>query len=186
MQSGRQPVVDVALRGTGISTVGQIDRAKVLQRLRLGDAAFRHLTRAAALAVLVILGGIIVSLIWGSLPALRTFGLSFLYEEVWNPVTEKFGAIAPIYGTVVTSLIAMLIAVPVGLFIALFLTELCPMWLRRPIGIAIELLAGIPSIIYGIWGLFGFAPFLQQHVRPRLIDVSGDIPLFSTLFAGPP
>jgi phosphate transport system permease protein len=186
MQSGRQPVVDVALHSTGSTTVSQVDRAKVMQHLRLNDAAFRHLTRAAALLVLIILGGIIVSLIWGSLPALRTFGLSFLYEEVWNPVTEKFGAIAPIYGTVVTSLIAMLIAVPVGLFIALFLTELCPMWLRRPIGIAIELLAGIPSIIYGIWGLFVFAPFLQQHVQPFLISLFGEIPVFSTLFAGPP
>jgi phosphate transport system permease protein len=112
--------------------------------------------------------------------------VSFLYEEAWNPVTEKFGAIAPIYGTIVTSLIAMLIAVPVGLFIALFLTELCPMWLRRPIGIAIELLAGIPSIIYGIWGLFVFAPFLQQYVQPFLIELFGNIPLLSILFAGPP
>ena len=92
----------------------------------------------------------------------RTFGFGFLVTEAWNPVTEKFGALAPIYGTLVTSFIAMLIAVPVGLVIAMFLTELCPMWLRRPIGIAIELLAGIPSIIYGIWGLFVFAPFLQQ------------------------
>jgi len=152
----------------------------------LGDVVFRHITRAAALAVLIILGGIIVSLVWGSLPALRTFGVSFLYQEVWNPVTEQFGAIAPIYGTIVTSLIAMLIAVPVGLFIALFLTELCPMWLRRPIGIAIELLAGIPSIIYGIWGLFVFAPFLQQYVQPFLIELFGNIPLLSILFAGPP
>jgi phosphate transport system permease protein len=179
-------VVDVALQGTGISAVDQVDRARVLQRLRLGDVAFRHITRAAALAVLIILGGIIVSLVWGSLPALRTFGVSFLYQEVWNPVTEQFGAIAPIYGTIVTSLIAMLIAVPVGLFIALFLTELCPMWLRRPIGIAIELLAGIPSIIYGIWGLFVFAPFLQQYVQPFLIELFGNIPLLSILFAGPP
>src|SRR5215472_7287550 len=187
MQStGRRSVADVALQGTGISNAAQLDRAKVLQRLRLGDAAFRHITRAAAATVLAILGGIIVSLIWGSLPALRAFGLSFLYEEVWNPVTEKFGAIAPIYGTIVTSFIAMLIAVPVGLFIALFLTELCPMWLRRPIGIAIELLAGIPSIIYGIWGLFVFAPFLQQHVQPFLITIFGEIPILSTLFAGPP
>ncbi|MGB8428708.1 MAG: phosphate ABC transporter permease subunit PstC [Pseudolabrys sp.] len=152
----------------------------------MGDVVFRHITRAAALAVLIILGGIIVSLVWGSLPALRAFGVSFLYQEVWNPVTEQFGAIAPIYGTIVTSLIAMLIAVPVGLFIALFLTELCPMWLRRPIGIAIELLAGIPSIIYGIWGLFVFAPFLQQYVQPFLIEVFGNIPLLSILFAGPP
>src|SRR5215470_9132747 len=186
LSTGRRPVVDVALHGTGISVTDQVDRAKVLQRLRLGDAAFRILTRSAAIAVLIILGGIIVSLIHGSIPALRTFGFSFLFTESWNPVTEKFGAIAPIYGTIVTSLIAMLIAVPVGLFIALFLTELCPMWLRRPIGIAIELLAGIPSIIYGIWGLFVFAPFLQQHVQPFLITIFGEIPILSTLFAGPP
>jgi phosphate transport system permease protein len=169
-----------------MSVAEQVDRAKVLQRLRLGDAAFRHLTRAAAVTVLVILGGIIVSLIHGSWPALRTFGFSFLTQTSWNPVTEKFGALAPIYGTVVTSFIAMLIAVPVGLFIALFLTELCPMWLRRPIGIAIELLAGIPSIIYGIWGLFVFAPFLQQYVQPFLITVFGSVPVLSTLFEGPP
>ncbi|MFY9686077.1 MAG: phosphate ABC transporter permease subunit PstC, partial [Pseudolabrys sp.] len=127
-------MVDVALQSTGIAVADPVDRAKVLQRLRLSDAAFHHVTRAAAVAVLVILGGIIISLMWGSLPALRTFGISFLYEDAWNPVTEKFGAIAPIYGTIVTSLIAMLIAVPVGLFIAMFLTELCPMWLRRPVG----------------------------------------------------
>ena len=179
-------MVDVALQGNTISVAEQVDRAKVLRRLRFGDAAFRNLTRAAAMAVLVILGGIIISLVYGSLPALRTFGFSFLYVETWNPVTEKFGAIAPIYGTILTSFIAMLIAVPVGLFIALFLTELCPMWLRRPIGIAIELLAGIPSIIYGIWGLFVFAPFLQQYVQPFLITVFGHVPVLSTLFAGPP
>ena len=179
-------MVDVALQGSVVSVAEQVDRARVLQRLRLGDAAFRHLTRAAAVTVLVILGGIIVSLVYGSLPALHTFGVSFLYREVWNPVTEKFGAIAPIYGTIVTSFIAMLIAVPVGLFIALFLTELCPLWLRRPIGIAIELLAGIPSIIYGIWGLFVFAPFLQQYMQPFLIAAFGNIPVLSTLFEGPP
>src|SRR6188474_3263304 len=184
--TGRPPVVDVALQGSGITVADQVDRAKVLQRLRLGDVAYRHLTRAAAITVLIILGGIIISLVWGSLPALRTFGISFLYEDAWNPVTEKFGAIAPIYGTVVTSFIAMLIAVPVGLFIALFLTELCPMWLRRPIGIAIELLAGIPSIIYGIWGLFVFAPFLQQYVQPALINTFGSIPVLATIFEGPP
>src|ERR1041384_2523587 len=187
MQStGRGSVVDVALQGTGSSSAEQVDRAKVLQRLRLSDVAFRHLTRFAAATVLVILGGIIISLIWGSLPALRTFGVSFLYEDAWNPVTEKFGAIAPIYGTIVTSIIAMLIAVPVGLLIAVFLTELCPMWLRRPVGIAIELLAGIPSIIYGIWGLFVFAPFLQDTLQPFLIATFGDIPVLSSLFAGPP
>jgi phosphate transport system permease protein len=184
--AGRRPVVDVALQGGTMSAAERVDRAKVLGRLRVGDAAFRHLTRAAAVTVLAILSGIIISLVHGSWPALHTFGFSFLYEEVWNPVTEKFGAVAPIYGTIVTSFIAMLIAVPVGLFIALFLTELCPMWLRRPIGIAIELLAGIPSIIYGIWGLFVFAPFLQQYVQPFLITVFGNVPVLSTLFEGPP
>ena len=179
-------MVDVALQGGVMSATARLDRARVLQRLQFGDIAFRHLTRAAAIAVLIMLGGIVISLISGAWPALRAFGPAFLYEEVWNPVTEKFGAIAPIYGTIVTSFIAMLIAVPVGLFIALFLTELCPMWLRRPIGIAIELLAGIPSIIYGIWGLFVFAPFLQQYVQPFLIAVFGNIPVLSTLFEGPP
>jgi phosphate transport system permease protein len=179
-------VVDVALQGGAIPVTQPADRSKALQRLKLRDTAFRHLTRAAAIAVLLILSGIIVSLIRGSWPALKTFGFSFLYTEVWNPVTEKFGAIAPIYGTVVTSIIAMVIAVPIGLFISLFLTELCPMWLRRPIGIAIELLAGIPSIIYGIWGLFVFAPFLQQYVQPFLIDTLGEVPGIGNLFAGPP
>ncbi len=181
-----QPVVDVALQGGVISAAGRLDRAKVLQHLRVRDLIFRHLTRACAIAVLVILSGIIISLIYGSLPAMRAFGFNFLVTESWNPVTEKFGAVAPIYGTILTSFIAMLIAVPVGLFIALFLTELCPMWLRRPIGIAIELLAGIPSIIYGIWGLFFFAPFLQETLQPFLITVFGPIPVLSNLFSGPP
>ena len=179
-------MVDVALRGGNIAVDEVTSRAKALDRLRLGDTVFRHLTRAAAIMVLIILGGVIVSLFTGSLPALRTFGFSFLTEQHWNPVTEKFGAIAPIYGTIVTSFIAMAIAVPVGLLIAMFLTELCPQPLRRPIGIAIELLAGIPSIIYGIWGLFVFAPFLQQYVQPGLIALFGNIPILSDIFAGPP
>jgi phosphate transport system permease protein len=182
----RRAVVDVALQGDAVETYAVEARAKALSRLRTADILFRVLTRAAAIAVLVILGGVIISLIDGSLPALQAFGLNFLIEERWNPVTEKFGALAPIYGTLVTSFIAMLIAVPVGLLIAMFLTELCPMWLRRPIGIAIELLAGIPSIIYGIWGLFVFAPFLQETLQPFLIATFGNIPLLSTLFAGPP
>src|SRR5438477_3582810 len=161
-------------------------RAQALNRLRLADSVFRVLTRGAAIGVLVILGGVILSLFLGSLPALQAFGLDFLIEERWNPVTEKFGALAPIYGTIVTSFIAMLIAVPVGLLIAVFLTELCPLWLRRPIGIGIELLAGIPSIIYGVWGLFVFAPFLQQTLQPFLIGTLGEVPLLSSLFAGPP
>jgi phosphate transport system permease protein len=158
----------------------------VLNRLRLGDTVFRVLTRCAAVAVLVILGGVMIALVQGAIPAFKAFGFNFIIEERWNPVTERFGALAPIYGTVVTSFIAMLIAVPVGLLIATFLTELCPMWLRRPIGIAIELLAGIPSIIYGIWGLFVFAPFLQRTLQPALIDTFSYVPGLSSLFAGPP
>jgi len=179
-------LVDAALLGGTLTTAQQNGRHNVLQKLRKSDAIFRAATRAAALFVLVLLGAIIVALVGGSLPALRTFGFAFLFDEHWNPVTEKFGAIAPIYGTVVTSLIAMLIAVPIGLFIAIFLTELCPTWLRRPIGIAIELLAGIPSIIYGIWGLFVFAPFLQQYVQPAIINTLGNLPGIGVLFAGPP
>jgi phosphate transport system permease protein len=187
MQSaGRRSVTDLALQSVGLGAAEAPSRAKVLGRLRIGDLAFRHLTRIAALMVLVILGGAIVALIIGATPALKEFGFNFLIEERWNPVTERFGALAPIYGTLVTSLIAMLIAVPVGLLIAVFLTELCPMSLRRPIGIAIELLAGIPSIIYGIWGLFVFAPFLQETLQPFLIGLFGNVPILSTLFAGPP
>jgi phosphate transport system permease protein len=179
-------VVDVAVQGDAIGIAVSSSRTKALDRLRFRDAAFRNLTRVAAMGVLVILGGVILSLLIGSLPALQAFGLNFLIEEQWNPVTERFGALAPIYGTIVTSFIAMLVAVPVGLLIAVFLTELCPLWLRRPIGTAIELLAGIPSIIYGIWGLFVFAPFLQQTLQPFLITVFGDIPVLSSLFGGPP
>jgi phosphate transport system permease protein len=188
MAPGRRPsVVDVAFEAGHVgAAAAAADRRKVLRRFQFNDASFRWVTRLSAMAVLLILSGIIVSLIYGSIPAVRAFGFHFLIDESWNPVTEQFGAIAPIYGTVVTSLIAMLIAVPIGLMIAVFLTELCPMWLRRPIGIAIELLAGIPSIIYGIWGLFVFAPFLQQTLQPFLIDVFGYIPILSTLFAGPP
>ena len=160
--------------------------AKVLDRLRLGDAAFRQLTRLAAIAVLVLLSAVMISLIKGSIPALKAFGFGFLASERWNPVTENFGALPAIYGTVITSFVAMLFAVPIGLMIAFFLTELCPLWLRRPIGIAIELLAGIPSIIYGIWGLFVFAPFLQETLQPFLINTLGNVPFIGPLFGGPP
>jgi phosphate transport system permease protein len=184
--AGRGPVVDATLQGDVLDTGVQSVRLKALDRLRISDAIFHVLTRSAAIGVLILLGGVIFSLIVGSIPAFKAFGFNFLIEERWNPVTEKFGALAPIYGTVVTSFIAMLIAVPIGLMIAVFLTELCPMWLRRPIGIAIELLAGIPSIIYGIWGLFVFAPFLQETLQPFLITVFGPVPLLSDIFGGPP
>lgn len=161
-------------------------RRTSLGRLIVTDKFFKFLTGAAALFVLLILFGVIITLIEGSIPAFRQFGISFLWTEEWNPVKERFGALAPIYGTIVTSIIAMVVAVPVGLGIAIFLTELCPQFLRRPIGIAIELLAGIPSIIYGIWGLFVFAPFLQRYVQPIIIDTFGNIPGIGWIFAGPP
>jgi len=179
-------MADVEIRSAAAAGLDPNGRTKILDGLRSGDERFRRLTMAAALAVLLILGGVIVSLVVGSLPAIRAFGFDFLMTETWNPVTEKFGAKAAIYGTLVTSAIAMLIAVPIGLGIAIFLTELCPNAMRRPIGIAIELLAGIPSIIYGIWGLFVFAPFLQAHVQPMLIRTFSHIPVMSWLFAGPP
>jgi phosphate transport system permease protein len=182
----RRDVVDIALGQEAAREDVSSVRARVLARLRLIDWLFKHVTRAAAVGVLALLGSIIIALLIGSLPAFRTFGLAFLVEQSWNPVREEFGALAPIYGTLVTSLIAMLFAVPIAILIAFFLTELCPLRLRRPIGIAIELLAGIPSIIYGIWGLLVFAPFLQQHLQPGLIDAFAPIPVLSALFAGPP
>jgi phosphate transport system permease protein len=176
----------MSLQSAGAVAIEVSSRVKVLERLRRIDTAFRWLTRCAALSVLAILSGVIIALVIGAAPALRQFGFGFVASERWNPVTETFGALAPIYGTLMTSLIAMLIAVPLGLLIAMFLTELCPQSLRRPIGICIELLAGIPSIIYGIWGLFVFAPFLQQTLQPFLIDTLGVVPLIGQLFAGPP
>jgi phosphate transport system permease protein len=179
-------VSEVALNETTLQASQSRSRAAVLQRLRNTDTTFRLLTRAAVLGVLILLSGVILSLAIGSVPAFRAFGLGFVATEVWNPVTEQFGALAPIYGTLLTSFIAMVIAVPVGVMIAFFLTELCPLWLRRPIAIAIELLAGIPSIIYGIWGLFVFAPFVQKYIQPPLIDTFDGWPVLGTLFAGPP
>jgi phosphate transport system permease protein len=151
-----------------------------------GDALFRGVTFLFALLVLLLLGGVIIALFEGSLPALRAFGLGFVTSQVWNPVTEKFGALAPIYGTLVTSAIAMLIGIPVALGVAVFITEICPIWLKRPLATMIELLAAIPSIIYGIWGLFVFAPFVQAYIQPAIIATLGQIPGVGALFAGPP
>ena len=150
------------------------------------ERIFRAATLAAAILVLLILGGVAVALIRGAWPAVRHFGFAFITREVWNPVTDEYGALAPIYGTVVTSVIAMVLAVPTGFGIALFLTELCPPMLKRPIGVAVELLAAVPSIIYGIWGLFVLAPVLQRYVQPWLIHHAHGIALLGKLFMGPP
>ena len=150
------------------------------------ERIFRSATFTAAILVLLILGGVAASLLRGAWPALSHFGFAFVTREIWNPVTDQFGALAPIYGTVITSLIAMLLAVPAGFGIALFLTELCPPLLKRPIGVAVELLAAVPSIIFGIWGLFVLAPVLQRHVQPWLIGSLGNAPAIGRLFKGPP
>jgi phosphate transport system permease protein len=156
------------------------------QRGLLADKAFHGLTLLFAALVLLVLGGVIAALVFGALPALRRFGFDFLTTETWNPVTETFGALAAIYGTLVTSAIAMLIGIPTAFGIALFITELCPLWLKRPLATMIELLAAIPSIIYGIWGLFVLAPFVQDKIEPPLIASLGSIPGLGVLFAGPP
>ena len=179
-------MADVAIHRVENSTSVTQTRIKALNAFKLGDLIFKTLTQLAAVTVLVILAGVILSLIEGSIPAFKAFGFSFFVTTSWNPVTNKFGALPAIYGTVMTSLLAMIVAVPVGLGIAIFLTELCPYWLRRPIGIAIELLAGIPSIIYGLWGYFVFAPVFKEHVEGHIIDFFGNIPILSDVFGGAP
>lgn len=157
------------------------------RRLRgWADPLFHRTTQFFALLVFSLLAAILVSLAIGSWPAIKSFGPAFIVSPVWDPVKEQFGALIPIFGTLVTSLIAMLIAVPLSFGIAVFLTELSPPWLRRPLATAIELLAAIPSIIYGMWGLFVFAPWFMDHAQPLLIAVFGPIPLIGALFQGPP
>ncbi|GGY14477.1 phosphate ABC transporter permease subunit PstC [Paludibacterium paludis] len=159
---------------------------KEMQRQMLLDSLFRNTTRVFAFLVLATLIGILLALLKGALPSIETFGPGFYITTDWDPVAEKFGAVVPIFGTLVTSIIALLIGVPISFGIALFLTELCPTWLKRPLGIAVELLAGIPSIIYGMWGLFVFAPLFGTYIEPFLLDVFGNLPLIGFLFQGAP
>jgi phosphate transport system permease protein len=159
-------------------------RVETARRAGAGDFRFHFLALSAAMAVLLIFGGVIASLVIGAIPSIKAFGFGFIIDEAWRPTREHFGALASIYGTLVTSIIAMLIAVPVGIGVAIFLTDLCPRPLRRPIGIAIELLAGIPSIIYGIWGLFVFAPWFQVHVQQPVSNAVGNLPVLGSLFGG--
>jgi phosphate transport system permease protein len=157
-----------------------------LRREARTESIFRAVTVVSAALVLVVLAGVLAALFYGAWPALSTFKFGFLTRTVWNPVTNQFGALAALYGTVVTSVIAMIIAVPLAFGIAVFLTETCPLWLRGPIGGAIELLAAVPSIVFGIWGLFVLAPILQHSVQPWMIDTFGDLPGVGHLFRGPP
>lgn len=150
------------------------------------DSLFRSLTRVAAFSVLGLLAAIIASLVVGSMPAIHAFGFGFITSPEWDPVNDQYGALIPIVGTLITSGIALLIAIPVSFGIAIFLTQLAPQWMRRPLGIAVELLAGIPSIIYGMWGLFVFAPLFADHVEPWLNDNIGTWPILGPFFSGPP
>jgi len=156
------------------------------KRQALFDLLFRNLTRVSAFGVLALLAAIIGSLVLGSMPAIRAFGFGFLTSSDWDPVNEQFGALIPIIGTLVTSGIALFIAIPVSFGIAVFLTELSPRILRRPLGIAVELLAGIPSIIYGMWGLFVFAPLFADYIEPWINEHIGTMPFIGPFFSGPP
>jgi phosphate transport system permease protein len=151
-----------------------------------GDIIFEWACKGAGLFVLVLLGAIIVELFIAGLPAFREFGLGFLTSTEWDPVREVFGAGVSIYGTIVTAVLAILLAVPVAFGVAFYLTELAPVWLRRPVGTAVELLAAVPSIIYGMWGFFIIAPAFARYVQPTIIDTVGELPLIGFLFQGPP
>jgi phosphate transport system permease protein len=153
---------------------------------KLGDRLFQIAAASAALAVLIVLSMAALSMLYGGLPAFRAFGFHFIYGTEWDPVTKRFSAGVAIYGTLVSSLIAMIVAVPVSFGIAVFLTEVAPGWLRGPVAAAIELLAGIPSIIYGMWGLFVFVPIMSNYVEPWIDTNLGAIPYIGALFSGPP
>ena len=186
-REGGVPVSAITESGSSTSRTLVSDRARVLKTMAFGDKVFALLTLSAAYLVLLVLAGIIISLIIGAWPAITTFGLDFLTTTRWAPQLEPepiLGALAPIYGTLVSSFIAMLIAVPFGLGIAIFLTELCPHSIRKPIRLAIELLAGIPSIIYGMWGFFVLGPFLANYVEPGIVAVFADIPVLNSVFGG--
>ena len=182
-------VMDMAAapQGAAVSNVEFRELSdSLLKRHKLLDLSFRLATQFFAWLVLILLAGIIISLIVGAWPAIKAFGWKFFVSDAWNPVSGEFGALVAAVGTLVTSAIAMLIGIPVSFGIALFLTELSPNWLRRPLGTAIELLAAIPSIIYGMWGLFVFAPIFGEHVQPRIAAAIGAWPLIGKLFQGPP
>jgi phosphate transport system permease protein len=153
---------------------------------QFGDAVFASLAHASGVLVLILLGNLILSLLIGGLPAFRKFGIGFVTSADWDPVRQVFGAAVSIYGTMATSVLALLLAVPLAFGIAYYLTELAPAWQRRPVGTAVELLAAIPSIIYGMWGFFIIVPPMSQYIQPCVIDTLDGIPLLRDLFAGPP
>lgn len=159
---------------------------KTVRRNPFADRLFGWSAQAAAWLTLALLVGILLSLIAGAWPAISKYGLGFLTNSVWDPVKDEYGGLVMIYGTLATSFIALVIAVPVSFGIALFLTELSPAWLKRPLGTAIELLAAVPSIVYGMWGLLVFGPILAKYVQQPLQSFFGGVPYLGALFSGPP
>jgi len=152
----------------------------------VGDAIFSFFATAAGVLVLVLLGAIIVSLFIGGLHSFLKFGARFLFSVDWDPVQNVYGAAVPVYGTIITAVLALILAVPLAFGIAFYLTELAPVWFRRPVGTAIELLAAVPSIIYGMWGFFVVVPFMATYVEPHFIDTFENVPVLNALFQGPP
>jgi phosphate transport system permease protein len=153
---------------------------------RLGNILFGGSAWSFGILVLILLVAVMVALVFGAVPAFRAFGISYIWTEVWNPGKDVYGALAPLYGTLITAFIAMIVGVPFSLGIAIFLTELCPNYLKRPISTAVELLAAVPSIIYGMWGLFVLVPLMQTYIEPAIIATLGNTPLIAPFFAGPP
>ena len=164
---------------------GNVNMAAIMRRQQWQDFLFHKITFTFALTVLLVLLGIIASLFIDSLPAMREFGFAFVTTIEWDHVNDKYGGLIAIVGTLVTSAIALLVAFPISFGIALFLTEICPSWLKRPLGTCIELLAGVPSIIYGMWGLFVFAPIFAEYIQPALAGTLGKLPVIGVLFSGP-
>ena len=187
MSANYTPTLEVQTMDSPAEADIASDKAMVaaMRVQRMQDFVFHKVTLFFALSVLLVLAGIIVSLVIGSAPAWREFGLGFVTDIEWDPVNDKYGALIAIVGTVATSVIALAVAFPISFGIAVFLTEICPMWLRRPLGTAVELLAGVPSIIYGMWGLFVFAPFFADWVQPLLANTLGHVPVVGQLFSGP-
>ena len=172
--------MDAVFQGGALSS----QAVGIAKRQRLMDVGFKFLTQFFALSVLFALLGIIASLIFNAAPALSKFGFGFFTTVEWDIINGEFGGLIAIYGTVITSVIALLIAVPLSFGIAVFLTEICPASLRRPLGTAIEILAAVPSIIYGMFGLFIFAPLFAQYIQPALAGTLGQIPGLGILFSG--
>src|SRR5471032_698582 len=180
--SAEMTTSSIPLPESAVSLAAQSAMHRTMRKQRVQDFIFHKVTMTFALSVLLV---IIVSLILGAWPAFKAFGPGFITTGEWDPVNDKYGSLIAIVGTLATSGIALLTAFPVSFGIALFLTEICPPWLRRPMGTAVELLAGVPSIIYGMWGLFVFAPLFGDYVQPLLKHTLGKLPIIGQLFSGP-